>query len=199
MDKEEYVSSEADSAIIADADYIDKVAFDLTVNFERMIGRRIPRADMARWAECVALDGGLRGGDGVTQVVLIHDHQTTQLRNFTPSDIEGELDGKAFGGNLGEFRFAAVPTEAMADKTRLCLDMAAHFCYEHKARRIMIVADMDEMADELRRLLRDAPDDKRVTLFAMEPLPAGNYRTEILGYSLMSALGIKSEELRIEN
>ena len=46
--------------ILVDADYVDKVAFDLTVNFERIIGRRIPQADMAKWLECVALDGGLR-------------------------------------------------------------------------------------------------------------------------------------------
>ena len=47
----------SENIIIADGDYVDSVAFDLTVNFERMIGRRIPPADMARWVECIALDG----------------------------------------------------------------------------------------------------------------------------------------------
>lgn len=37
-----------ENVIIADAEYIDKVAFDLTVNFERMLGRRIPQADLAK-------------------------------------------------------------------------------------------------------------------------------------------------------
>jgi hypothetical protein len=36
----------SENVIIADADYIDKVAFDLTVNFERMINRRIQPADI---------------------------------------------------------------------------------------------------------------------------------------------------------
>ena len=31
----------SENVIIADADYIDRVAFDLIVNFERMINRRI--------------------------------------------------------------------------------------------------------------------------------------------------------------
>ena len=44
----------SENVIIADADYIDKVAFDLTVNFERMINRRIQPADMAQWAVCIA-------------------------------------------------------------------------------------------------------------------------------------------------
>ncbi|MFR1987563.1 MAG: DUF6621 family protein [Prevotellamassilia sp.] len=50
----------APSVILVDADYLDRVAFDLTVNFERMIGRRIPQADLCHWIDCIALDGGLR-------------------------------------------------------------------------------------------------------------------------------------------
>ncbi len=52
----------SENVIIADADYIDRVAFDLIVNFERMINRRIQPADMAQWAVCIALDGGLERG-----------------------------------------------------------------------------------------------------------------------------------------
>ena len=48
----------SENVILADADYVDRVAFNLIVNFERMIGRRIPQADMARWLDCVALDSG---------------------------------------------------------------------------------------------------------------------------------------------
>ena len=33
----------SENVIIADADFVDKVAFDLIVNFERMLMRRIPR------------------------------------------------------------------------------------------------------------------------------------------------------------
>mgnify|MGYP006896782327 CR=1 FL=1 len=38
-----------ENVILVDADYVDKVSFDLIVNFERMIGRRILKADMAQW------------------------------------------------------------------------------------------------------------------------------------------------------
>ena len=37
-------------------------------------------------------------------------------------------------------------------------------------------------------------DDKRITLFAMQPMPGGNFRQEILGYSLMNALGISAKK-----
>ena len=62
----------------------------------------------------------------------------------------------------------------------------------------MIVPNAEEgtLYDDLRETLRrqDA-DDKRVTVFTMEPLQGGNFRQEMLGYSLMAALGIRSDEL----
>ena len=59
---------QSENVILVDADYVDKVAFNLIVNFERMIGRRIPQADMAKWIDCIALDGGIREGEQETQV-----------------------------------------------------------------------------------------------------------------------------------
>ena len=76
----------SENVIIVDADYVDRVAFDLIVNFERMIGRRIHKADLAKWIDCVALDGGLREGDHDTQVVLIHDKTQAALANFVPAN-----------------------------------------------------------------------------------------------------------------
>ncbi len=77
----------SENVIIADADYIDRVAFDLTVNFERMINRRIQPADMAQWAVCIALDGGLREGEHETQVVLIHDKTIYGDEEFPPFQL----------------------------------------------------------------------------------------------------------------
>ena len=96
-----YNTKWSEYVILVDADHVDKVAFDLIVNFERMLERRIPQADMARWLECVALDGGVREGHHQIQVVLLH--KQTKMENFIPGTME-ELDGKAFSGELGEFQ-----------------------------------------------------------------------------------------------
>ena len=93
----------SENVIIADADFVDKVAFDLIVNFERMLMRRVPKADLARWIDCIALDGGIREGENEVQVVLIHNKENTELENFTPAHYKEELDGKAFKDHLGEF------------------------------------------------------------------------------------------------
>ena len=63
----------------------------------------------------------------------------------------------------------------------------------------MLVPDAEnaELVGSIRNVLRQCDDDsKRITVLAMEPLQGGNFRQEILGYSLMSALGISGEELK---
>lgn len=186
----------SENVILADADYIDKVAFHLICNFERMIDRRIPEADMSRWVECVALDGGLREGDHETSVILVHEQAQQQLKNFTPSAYAAELNGQAFKGRLGEFVFNSVATEDMAPKEQLFMDTLSFVASQKDVRRLMVIPDeryYDQMASTLRRM---DDDEKRITVFAMQPMPGGQFRQEILGYSLMSALGIRADEIK---
>ena len=53
-----------------------------------------------------------------------------------------------------------------------------------------------ELMDIVRSTLRNADDDKRITVMSMQPMMGGNFRQEILGYSLMKALGIESNEIK---
>lgn len=187
---------QSENVIIADADYIDKVAFDLIVNFERMIGRRIPPADMARWIDCVALDGGIREGNEETRVILIHDKRSDHMENFTPSAYVEELDGKAFRDNLGEFIINAIPVEEMVSQDELLVDTLRLACSLKAVKRIMVIPNPETSYDNVRHALRQTDEEKRVTVFAMQPMTGGNFRQEILGYSLMSALGIRADEIK---
>lgn len=181
-----------ENIILVDADYVDKVAFNLIVNFERMLGRRIPQADMARWLECIALDGGLRPSGHQTQVVLVHE--ADQLDNFQPGVI-ADLDGKAFSGEVGEFLISCVPVEEMVTKDDLLSDSLRVLSNAEEVKRLMVVPNAERAYDGVRNVLRTVDEEKRVTVFAMQPMAGGGFRQEILGYSLMAALGIKSEEL----
>ena len=187
------------NVIIADADYIDHVAFNLIVNFERMLGRRIPPADLPRWAECVALDGGLRAGDEEqqTQVALIHDKQNTRMQNFLPALYDQDLNGKAFTGPLGEFVVNAFPVESVTTKDDFFIDALTAMMNVPDVQRIMVIANVERegVYNRLRHSLRDMPKDKTVTVFAMQPMPGGLFQQEILGYSLLQALGIQAEEI----
>ena len=187
-----------ENVILVDADYVDKVAFDLIVNFERMLGRRIPQGDMARWLECVALDGGLRPQTSDTihqtsiQVVLLH--KQAQMQNFQPG-VFADLDGKAFTGPLGEFMVSCVQVEEMVTMDDLFIDSMQVISNAAEVRRLIVVPNAEQIYNKVREGLRHADEEKRITVLAMQPMEGGNFRQEILGYSLMVALGIKGEEL----
>ena len=199
MIQEEKTALWNENVIVVDAEYVDRVAFNLIVNFERMLGRKIPAADMARWVDCLALDGGISpegNPEGSVSVVLIHEKDSKGFENFVPA-LYNELDGKAFKDHLGEFVFSAVPVEQLTTKDDLLLDVVQSAMESKEVKRLMVGPNSEDgdCYDRLRQLLRRASDDKRITLFAMELMMGGNFRQEILGYSLMQALGIKAAEL----
>lgn len=188
----------SENVIVVDADYVDNVAFNLIVNFERIIGRRIPQADLARWLDCIALDGGVRNGENSLQVVMVHSKAKTQMENFSPANFADKLNGKAFKDNLGEFAIGTYAVEDLVNATDFFLDVVQTVCAQSEVKRVMVVpnAENAELYEGLRRQMHRLDDDnKRVTVFAMQPLPGGNFRQEILGYSLMNALGIRSDEI----
>ena len=191
----------SENVILADADYVDGVAFNLTVNFERMLGRRVPQADMAQWAECVAMDGKVplcppEGGmKGDVQIVLVHERENPSLKNFEPGNYAEELDGKAVQSRVGELVFNAVQTEELAPKELLMKELLELLCQQKAVKRLMVVVD-DMMVNALRPILqRNDSDERRTTLLTMQPVQGGAYRHVLLGYSLMAALGISSREI----
>ena len=188
----------SENVMLVDADYVDKVAFNLIVNFERMLGRRIPKADLAKWVDCVALDGGIREGGYETLVVLAHQKDKVQLDNFAPGNYAAELDGKAFKDHLGEFIISAVAIEPIADSEDYLTEALRLVTDQKEVKRVMVIPNAEDpyIYNKVREALNRVDDDeKRITVFAMEPKPGGNFRQEILGYSLMAALGITSDEI----
>ena len=184
------------NVILVDADYVDKVAFNLIVNFERMLGRRIPQADFARWIDCVALDGGIREGEQETQVVLLHSAQKQQMENFVPGKFE-DLSSKAFKDHLGEFLINAYPVEDIVGSEQQFCDMLQLVCGQKDVKRIIIIPDLEQgiIYNKVRATLRQVDDEKRITLLDMQSMGNWNFREDYLGYSLLAALGISSDEI----
>lgn len=191
----------SENIIIADGDYIDYVAFDLIVNFERMLNRKIPTANFSQWAVNIALDGKLKPGNNETQVVLLHDKEKAILENFTPSSYEADLNNKAFKDEfLGEFLVNSIVTgEENTSKEAVLSDLLQMLTTYEEVHRIMIIPNAEDTVtyNEVKKMLEKVDDDeKRITVFTMQPMVGGNFRQEILGYSLMNAMGIKAEEFK---
>lgn len=87
----------------------------------------------------------------------------------------------------------------MVGKDDFLVDVARTVCNAKEVKRVMVIPNSEDgdAYDRLREILRKVDDDdKRITLFAMQPMPGGNFRQEILGYSLMNALGISANEIK---
>lgn len=190
----------SENVIIVDADYIDDVAFNLTLNFERMLDRRIPAADFSQWIVNIALDGRMKPGNHETQVVVLHDKGKRQLDNYVPSSLGQELDKQAFKDEtLGEFIINTIATGGkVTEKDEVMLDFLKIVLSHKEVSRIMIVPNAEDgnIYNLLRNALRDVDDEeKHVTLFAMQPMEGGNFKHQILGYSIINAMGITADEI----
>ena len=130
------------------------------------------------------------------QVVLLHSAKKQQMENFAPGKFE-ELSSKAFKDHLGEFLINAYPVEDIVGSEQQFCDTLQLLCSQKDVKRIIIIPDSEQESiyNKVRATLRQTDDDKRITLLAMQPMANWNFRQEILGYSLLAALGISSEEI----
>lgn len=184
-----------ENVILVDADYVDSVAFNLIVNFERMLNRRIPKADLAQWLVCVALDGGVFGRGNEMQVVMIHGKGRKGWENFNPQAFDA-IDGKAFQEDrLGEFTMSLLPDETVVPGESLFVQAFETLADAREVKRLIVVPDLQRYGEALRPVLKKAAE-KDVTLLAMEPQAGSGFKSEILGYSLMNALGIRGDEIK---
>jgi hypothetical protein len=121
------------------------------------------------------------------------------LENFQPAKYEDELTGMAFRDSLGEFIFTSFPVENVVSKDDYIIDILNTVIAQKDIQRVMVIPNADEgdIYDKIRGALHYLEDDtKRITVFSMQPMQGGNFHQEILGYSLMSALGIKADEIK---
>lgn len=182
------------NVILVDTSYIDKVSLDFTENFERILNRQIPKADLALWLDCIALDGGIEPGENDIQVIFIYNKN--EMKNFVPSKIQEEIDGKAFKDNLGEFCMEAYEVahnvttigEQFAETLRVLTDAES-------VENIMIIPNMADYEDLILDILKKN-EKKKVVLFAIQPQQGSGFTQQQLGFSVVHALGISSDELQ---
>lgn len=216
----------APNVILIDAVYIDRVAAAFRQHFGAELKRELPKADLAQWLVCLALDAEIVGD---VQCILIHNREEKVMQNVAPGNFSQEIDGKAFAEpELGEFTLACCPVERVVTLEDLCAESLEALLTDKKVERIAVVYDFDGTTAESRALtkrvaklcakqgetttaseaLAAAPTasadsaetakntPKDVTLFAMQPLEGEGFAQQVLGYSLLAALGVGSDELQ---
>lgn len=207
--------------ILIDAAYIDRVAAAFRQHFGAELGRELPKADLAQWLVCLSLDASFpvvekpEGSEtdshgnsevGDVQVFLLHDRDVKVMQHVVPGNFTQEIDGKAFAEpGLGEFALACCPVERVTTLEDLCAESLEAILDDKKVERVAVVYDFDGTTAESRTLTKritrlckegaKAERTKDVTLFTMQPLEGEGFAQQILGYSLLAALGVTGEEM----
>lgn len=189
--------------ILVDAAYVDYAAAQLRQISGKELERDIPKADLAQWLVCVALDSEF---SGETQVVLIHDREEKVMQHFVPGSFSQEIDGRAFTEpGVGEFLLACCPVERVTTTQDLCVESLESLLEDKEVERIAVVYDFDGRTAESRTLTKriasvcrkhqEAEHPKDITLFTMIPFEGDGFAQQVLGYSLLAALGIAAREV----
>lgn len=183
--------------ILVDADYVDGVVSTLMRDFQNMLGHAIPLADMADWLICCALDAGVNvSASSQVQVIFVRSVKKLVMAGFNPGDLTTQLDGQAFRDErLGEFLLSTICDEQVNEGSPLTVQCVETLLSDKQTRTLTLVPDMQRYGQELMPLLQQE-HDCQVTLLSMQPQPGERWNIVQLGYSLMHAMGIRSEEFK---
>lgn len=78
----------ASDVILIDAAFLDRVGKDMAAHFAPLVGRELPKADLAVLLECLALDAGIEPGKNEIQVIFVYDAEHSRMGFCLPSDLE---------------------------------------------------------------------------------------------------------------
>lgn len=184
----------ATNAIIVDGDFLNFITADFKSNFERMLDRQLPTIDLTTLFTYIALDWGIRTGHNEIDVYITYGHDKDLLSVCIPSSLK-ELDGQAFKGELGEFRFHTFSTEGLISSDMLFLDSLANITEEKRINRLAVIGFNEHYGEDIKEILEKC-EGKLITNFSMQNLDNAKFTTQIIAYPIMMALGIKSDELQ---
>ena len=186
----------AEKVILIDAAYINKVTKDLILHFGQLIGRELPKADLPIFLECVAMDAAIQPGENVLQVLFVYDKNQTRIDAFNPSDLKKELNDVAFKSQLGEFQLNTFEPSDMADKEAFFLESVRLVADAKEVKHLVVVPDEMEYGDKLPEIFDKVDGKESIHVLGMNPpAPSDKYHWEMMGYAVLQALGIRSDEI----
>ena len=186
----------AEKVILIDAAYINKVTKDLSQHFGQVIGRELPKADLPIFLECVAMDAAIQPGDNVLQVLFVYDKNENKMDAFNPGDLKKELNDVAFKSQLGEFQLNTFEPSDMADKEAFFLESVRLIADAKEVKHLVVVPSESEYGDKLPEIFDKVYGKESIHVLGMNPpAPSDKYQWEMLGYAVLQALGIRSDEI----
>ena len=186
----------AEKVILIDAAYINKVTADLSRHFSQVIGRELPKADLPIFLECVAMDAAIQPGDHTLQVLFVYEKGWAKMDVFNPGDLKKELNDVAFKSQLGEFQLNAFEPSDMADREAFFLESVKLIADAKEVKHLVVIPSETEYGDKLPEIFEKVDGKESIHVLGMNPpTPSKSFQWEMLGYAVLQALGIRSDEI----
>lgn len=185
----------AENVMLIDAAYINKVTTDLKEHFKQVVGRELPKADLALFLECLSMDAGMKEGENIIQSLFIYDKEGKMMDAFQPGDLKKELNDVAFKSEMGEFQLNAFEPSDMATREEFFLESVKLVADAKEVKRLIIIP-FEEYADKLPAILEKVEGKDSIHVFGMNP-PAKEvtYQWEMMGFAILQSLGIRANEV----
>lgn len=186
----------AEKVILIDASYINKVTADLSRHFGQVIGRELPKADLPIFLECVAMDAAIQPGENVLQVLLVYDKENARMDAFNPGDLKKELNDVAFKSQLGEFQLNTFEPSDMTDRKAFFLEAVKLVADAKEVKHLVVIPSETEYGDKLPEIFDKVDGKESIHVLGMNPpVPSDKFRWEMMGYAVLQALGVRSDEI----
>ena len=186
----------AEKVILIDASYINKVTADLSRHFGQVIGRELPKADLPIFLECVAMDAAIQPGENVLQVLLVYDKENARMDAFNPGDLKKELNDVAFKSQLGEFQLNTFEPSDMTDREAFFLEAVKLVADAKEVKHLVVIPSEMEYGDKLAEIFDKVDGKESIHVLGMNPpVPSDKFRWEMMGYAVLQALGVRSDEI----
>ncbi len=186
-----------DTVYLFDATFYNFIVTDIKKHFETTLNRQFNSVELFDLISYLALDLGITESSPTSQVIWLHDKETSELMFSQPNNFKADLDGKAFRNEIGEFLMASVSTENLVPLNQLFLEVLQMTLESDEVKRIALIGDYNSYGKDIFNLLdAEILKKKEVVLFNMGDVNLQEgVRGEILAYPLMQALGIRADDL----
>ena len=172
--------------ILVNSEALQQVAFDVTVNMERMLNRRIPDMDIRKWLYAAACDGCVPQGEAVKAVFVGNGDM--------PGNIEksGIQIGKQFEF-LG-FEFVVEKAETAVSASHTFVERLEELLASETMEKIVCVPG-ESLEQYTARILSQKPRTG-TTVLSVEQLRGAGFSWQFLSCSVCYAAGVTDEEIR---
>ncbi len=186
--------NQAKHIIIVDTAAFDEVAFDIIVNFERMLNRRIPNVDMGKWLYAAACDGKFPINSEPILALFLKKKgvEVFQHLNFncisTDNNVGAvDIDGLNFHIEFEEYEGSA--DHALIETIEKVFATATYESVEN-----LVCVPGEDIAQYTARILSEKRNI-RSTVLTQETLRGGGFSQEFLSCSISYALGVTDKEI----